>query len=136
VVSGQPSASILLVEDNDNLRTLLQRTLQGAGFSVLSASDGAEALRLCQRHNGAIDLTVSDVVMPEVNGLQMIAQIRSSRPSMKFLFITGFADAFPELREVKKNGGDVLEKPFLPSELMDKVEDMLNRKNLETGTDG
>jgi CheY-like chemotaxis protein len=136
VVSGQPSASILLVEDNDNLRTLLQRTLQGAGFSVLSASDGAEALRLCKQHDGAIDLTVSDVVMPGVNGLQMIEQIRSSRPGMKFLFITGFADAFPELREVKENGGDVLEKPFLPSELMDKVEDMLNRKNLETGTDG
>jgi CheY-like chemotaxis protein len=132
--SRQPSASILLVEDNDNLRNLLQRTLEGGGFSVLSASDGAEALRLCQQHDGAISLTVSDIVMPQLNGLRMTEQIRAARPKMKFLFITGFADEFPELRELIKNGADVLEKPFLPSELMGKVEKMLNQENLATGT--
>jgi CheY-like chemotaxis protein len=135
VPSGQAPASILLVEDNDNLRTLLQRTLRGAGYSVLTASNGAEALRLCQQHDGAIDLIVSDVVMPEVNGLQVIEQIRGSRPGMKFLFITGFADAFLELREMKKKGGNVLEKPFLPSELMGKIEEILNQQNLDTGTE-
>jgi DNA-binding response OmpR family regulator len=123
-----------LVEDNDTLRNLLQRTLEGAGFSVLSASDGAEALRLCQQHDGAINLTVSDIVMPQLNGLQMTEQIRAARPKMKFLFITGFVDEFPELRELIKNGGDVLEKPFLPSELLGKVEKMLNQENLATGT--
>ena len=132
--SRQSSVSILLVEDNDNLRNLLQRTLEGSGFSVLSASDGAEALRLCQQHDGAINLTVSDIVMPQLNGLQMTEQIRAARPKMKFLFITGFADEFPELRELIKNGGDVLEKPFLPSELLGKVEKMLNQENLATGT--
>jgi CheY-like chemotaxis protein len=132
--SWQPSASLLLVEDNDTLRNLLQRTLQGAGFSVLSASDGVEALRLCQQHDGAINLTVSDIVMPQLNGLQMTEQIRAARPKMKFLFITGFADEFPELRELIKNGGDVLEKPFLPSELIGKVEKILNQENLATGT--
>jgi CheY-like chemotaxis protein len=125
-----------LVEDNDNLRNLLQRTLEGGGFSVLSASDGAEALRLCQQHDGAISLTVSDIVMPQLNGLQMTEQIRAARPKMKFLFITGFADEFPELRELIKNGADVLEKPFLPSELMGKVEKMLNDENRATGTEG
>jgi CheY-like chemotaxis protein len=130
----QRSVTLLIVEDNDNLRNLLQRTLEGAGFSVLSASDGAEALRLCQQHDGAINLTVSDIVMPQLNGLQMTEQIRAARPKMKFLFITGFADEFPELRELIKNGGDVLEKPFLPSELMGKVEKMLNQENLTTGT--
>ena len=134
--SRQPSASILLVEDNDNLRNLLQRTLEGGGFSVLSACDGAEALQLCQQHGGPIDLTVSDIVMPRLNGLQMTEQIRATRPKMKFLFITGFADEFPGLRELIKNGGDVLEKPFLPSELMGKVEKMLNQENLATGTEG
>ena len=134
--SRQPSASILLVEDNDILRNLLQRTLEGVGFSVISASDGAEALRLCQEHDGAISLTVSDIVMPQLNGLQMTEQIRAARPKMKFLFITGFAAEFPELRELIKNGGDVLEKPFLPSELIGKVEKMLNQENLATGTEG
>jgi CheY-like chemotaxis protein len=134
--SWRPSASILLVEDNDSLRNLLQRTLEGAGFPVLSASDGAEALRLCQQHDGAINLTVSDIVMPRLNGLRLAEEIRAVRPEMKFLFITGFADEFPELRELIKNGGDVLEKPFLPSELMGKVEKMLNQENLATGTQG
>src|ERR1035438_4422445 len=54
------SVTILIVEDNDNLRNLLQRTLEGVGFSVLTASDGTEALRLCRQHGGALDLTVSD----------------------------------------------------------------------------
>jgi CheY-like chemotaxis protein len=134
--SRQPFACILLVEDSDILRNLLQRTLEGAGFSVLSASDGAEALRLCQEHDGAINLAVSDIVMPGLSGLQLSEQIRAARPEMKFLFITGFAAEFPELRELIKNGGDVLEKPFLPSELVGRVEKMLNEGNAATGTEG
>ena len=130
------SACILLVEDNDNLRNLLQRTLEGSGYSVLSASDGAEALRLCDQHEGAIDLTVSDIVMPRLNGLQLKEQILAIRPGMRFLFITGFAEEFPELRELIKNGGDVLGKPFLPSELVAKVEQMLNQEDIATGTNG
>jgi CheY-like chemotaxis protein len=134
--SRQPSVCILLVEDNDNLRNLLQRTLEGAGFSVLAASDGAEALRLCQWHDGAIDLTVSDVVMPRLNGIQLKEQIMAIRPGMRFLFITGFAEEFPELREMIENGGGILQKPFLPSELVAEVEQMLNRENFATGTEG
>jgi CheY-like chemotaxis protein len=132
----KPSVCILLVEDNDNLRNLLQRTLEGAGFSVLAASDGTEALRLCQRHDGAIDLTVSDVVMPRLNGLQLKEQILAIRPRMRFLFITGFAEEFPELRELIENGRGILQKPFLPSELVAKVEQILNQENLATGTEG
>ena len=132
----QPSASILLVEDDDNLRNLLQRSLEGGGFSVVSASDGAQALRLCQVHDVAINLTVTDIVMPRLNGLQMTEQIRAACPEMKFLFITGFAEEFPELQELIKNGADVLEKPFLPSDLRGKVENLLNQKNLATGTEG
>jgi CheY-like chemotaxis protein len=134
--SRRTSASILLVEDNDNLRSLLQRTLEGVGFSVLAASDGAEALRLCQQHDGAIDLAVSDIVMPRLNGLQLSEQIRAARPEMRFLFVTGFADEFPELRELIKSGATILEKPFLPSELLRKVEDTLNQREAATGTEG
>jgi CheY-like chemotaxis protein len=136
MANGQASARILLVEDNDNLRNLLQRTLEGAGFSVLSASDGAEALRMCQQHGGAIDLTVSDIVMPQLNGLQMMEQIRVACPNLKFLFITGFADEFRELHELNRNVADVLEKPFLPSELVGRVEKMLNQQNIASGTEG
>ena len=132
----QPSATILLAEDNDNLRNLLHRVLEGDGFSVLPAADGAEALCLCQQHDGTIDLMVSDIVMPQFNGLQLAERIRGAHPETKFLFITGFGDQFPELREPIKYGANILEKPFLPSELLRKVEDILNHGKAATGTEG
>jgi CheY-like chemotaxis protein len=63
-----------------------------------------QALRLCHQHDGVIDLTVRDIVMPQLNSLQMTKQIRAARPKMKFLFITVYADEFPTLHEVIKNG--------------------------------
>jgi CheY-like chemotaxis protein len=132
----QLSGTVLLVEDSDNLRNLLHRTLEGSGFSILSAADGAEALRLCQQHDGTIDLVVSDIVMPRFNGLELEERIRTIRPETKFLFITGFGELFPELRERTKYGASILEKPFLPSELLRKVEDTLNQGKAATGTEG
>jgi CheY-like chemotaxis protein len=125
------SVTILIVEDNDNLRNLLQRTLEGVGFSVLPAANGAEALRRSEQHEGTIEIVVSDIVMPELNGLDLSKRIRVARSEPKFLFITGFGDQFPELREY---GGNVLEKPFLPSELLREVEDILNQGHAATGT--
>jgi CheY-like chemotaxis protein len=125
------SITILIVEDNDNLRNLLQRTLEGVGFSVFPAADGAEALRWSEQHEGKIEIVVSDIVMPELNGLELSKRIRVARPETKFLFITGFGDQFPELREYGEN---ILEKPFLPSELVRKVDDILNQGQAATGT--
>jgi CheY-like chemotaxis protein len=103
------SATILIIEDNDNLRNLLQRTLEGVGFSVLPAADGEEALRWSERHEGTIEILVTDIVLPDLNGLELSKLIRVARPETKFLFITGFVDQFPELREY---GAGILEKPF------------------------
>jgi DNA-binding NtrC family response regulator len=74
---------------------------------------------------------VSDIVMPGLNGLELSKLIRAARPETKFLFITGFGDQFPELREY---GADILEKPFLSSELLRKVEEILNQGKTATGT--
>jgi YesN/AraC family two-component response regulator len=79
---------------------------------------------------------VSDIVMPRLNGLQLSEQARVAHPAMKFMFITGFADDFPELRELINIGATILEKPFLPSELLSKVEDTLNQRKAATGTEG
>jgi CheY-like chemotaxis protein len=132
----QRSVTILIVEDDDNLRNLLHRALEGNGFSVLGAAGGAEALRLCEQHDGTIDLLVSDIVMPRLNGLELEERIRAARPETKVLLITGFGDQFPELRERIKYGVNILEKPFLPSELLRKVEDTLNHGTAATGTEG
>jgi CheY-like chemotaxis protein len=127
------SVTILIIEDNDNLRNLLQRTLEGVGFSVLPAADGAEALRWSEQAEGTIDIVVSDIVMPGFNGLELSKLIRAARPETAFLFITGFGAQFPELRD---GGANILEKPFLPSELVRKVEDILNQGKAATGTGG
>ena len=127
----QRSVTVLIVEDNDNLRNLLQRTLEGIGFSVLPAADGEEALRRSTQHEGTIEIVVSDIVMPGLDGLELSKRIRAARPETTFLFITGFGDQFPELREY---GANILEKPFLPSELVRKVDDILDQGQGATGT--
>ena len=76
-----------------------------------------------------------DTSMPGLNGLQLSEQARASHPEMKLLFITGFADDFPELRELVKIGATILEKPFLPSEFLRQVEVTLNPGNAATGTE-
>jgi CheY-like chemotaxis protein len=131
--SRQLSGTILLVEDDDIMRDLLQRTLAGAGYSVHPAADGAEALRWSQQHEGSIDVLVSDIVVPGLGRVELSQRIRAARPETKFLFITGFGDQFPELREY---GATILEKPFLPSELLHKVEEILNQGKSATGTGG
>lgn len=131
----QRSATILLVEDNASLRDLLQRTLEGVGFSVFSAADGAEALQLYRQEHHAVDLVVSDIVMPGLNGIELADRILADRPEMKFLFITGFGNEF-SLHELMKYGATVLEKPFLPSDLVRKVEDTLHIGQESTGTQG
>ena len=134
--SRQLSANIMLVEDNDNLRLLLQRTLEGVGFSVFAAGDGAEAIRLWQQHEGTISLVITDIAIPHVDGVQLAERICAAHPDVKILFITGFSDQFPELDKLIKNGATILVKPFLPSELLGRVEEMLNPGNSATGTDG
>lgn len=130
------AVTILIVEDDDNLRHILHRALEGHGFSVFPAAESTEALRLCQQQHRTIDLVVSDIVLPGLNGLELAERIRAARPAMKFLFITGFGDQFPELGELIKSGANILEKPFLPSELLRKVEDTFNRGKAATGTEG
>jgi len=125
------SATILILEDNANLRELLQRALERHGFSVLPAANATEALRWSEQHEGTIEILVCDVVMPGLNGLEVSKRIRAARPETKVLFVTGFGDQFPELRNY---GTDILEKPFLPSELLRKVEDTLNPGRSATGT--
>jgi two-component system, cell cycle sensor histidine kinase and response regulator CckA len=76
---------------------------------------------------------MSDIVMPGLGGIELSQRIRAARPETKVLFITGFGNQFPELHE---HGADILEKPFLPSELLHKMEEILNQGRSATGTGG
>ena len=116
----------LLVEDESGLRRLMSKVLEKQGYRVLEAKGGEEALSICQDSLAHIDLVVTDYAMPRMTGLQLKEKIVALKPSMKFLLISGYAEGVVEdnLQQVL-NGGDFLEKPFLPEELARKVREML-----------
>jgi CheY-like chemotaxis protein len=120
------SVTILIVEDDSVLRELLQRALEAYGFSVLSAANGAEALHWSERHEGTIEIVVTDLVLSDISGLEFSKRIRGARPETKLLFVTDFGDQVLELLRYEAN---ILEKPFLPSELVRKVDDIINQGN-------
>ncbi len=124
------SATILLVEDESGLRRLMSKVLEKQGYRVLEAKDGEEALSICQENLAHIDLVVTDYAMPRMTGLQLKEKIVALKPSMKVLLISGYAEGVVEdnLQQVL-NGGDFLEKPFLPEELARKAREILGRIN-------
>jgi CheY-like chemotaxis protein len=131
VAPHRRSVTILIVEDDSVLRQLLQRALEGYGFLVLPAANGAEALHWSERHEGTIEVVVTDIVLSDINGFELSERIRAARPETKPLFVTGFGDQIPELL---KHEANILEKPFLPSELVRKVDDIINPGKDATGT--
>jgi two-component system cell cycle sensor histidine kinase/response regulator CckA len=106
------SGTLLLVEDEDAVRSFAARALGTRGYEVLQASTGAEALEVFEEHEGKVDLVVSDVVMPEMDGPTLLKELRKKVPDMKFVFMSGYAeDAFK--RNLDENETfTFLQKPF------------------------
>lgn len=123
-------ATILLVEDEPGLRKLMSKVLEKQGYRVLEAKDGGEALSVCQDSFAHIDLVVTDYAMPRMTGLQLREQLVALRPNMRMLLISGYAEGVVQDGPQRNlNGGDFLEKPFLPEELARKVREILSRIN-------
>jgi two-component system, cell cycle sensor histidine kinase and response regulator CckA len=115
---------ILIVEDADLVRELVADTLESYGYRVLSASRGDEALALVESHDGDIDLLLTDVVMPGMNGGQLAERLVALQPSIKVLFTSGYPDDV-----VRRHGGavahDFLAKPYLPEDLARMIRRLL-----------
>jgi two-component system, cell cycle sensor histidine kinase and response regulator CckA len=117
--------TILLVEDEEGLRGLNARGLASRGYTVLEAGNGVEALEVLEREGGAVDLVVSDVVMPEMDGPTLLKEMRKTNPDLKIIFVSGYAeDAF------EKNlpeGGQFafLAKPFTLKQLVAAVKETI-----------
>ncbi len=122
----QASETVLLVEDEAVLRGLLHETLASCGYRVLVARDAAEALQMADEHAGPIHLLVTDVIMPGFTGVEAAAQLRPTRPEMKVLFISGYADAASVQRGMIGAGPAFLSKPFTPDTLLRKVHALLD----------
>ena len=119
-LTGQ--GTILLVEDEEGLRSLNARGLRSRGYSVIEASNGVEAMEALEQKNGAVDLVVSDVVMPEMDGPALLKAMRARNPDLKIIFVSGYAeDAFDKsvLRDDEQFA--FLPKPFALSALVEKV---------------
>ena len=118
---GPREATILVAEDLVAVRGLLCRILEQRGHRVLSARDGEEALAIAARHAGPIDLLVSDIAMPRVNGLALAERLTATRPGLPVLFVSGQAADDPDAQAAAGPGRAFLAKPFTVDELIDKV---------------
>jgi two-component system cell cycle sensor histidine kinase/response regulator CckA len=117
---------ILLVEDEPEVRQLVQKLLVMQGYDVVSAGNGDEALALLEQMTGPIDLMVTDVVMPGMSGRQLADRLCKTRPAMKLLFMSGFTDDAIVDRGTLLPGTAFLQKPFTPAALGKKVREVLD----------
>jgi PAS domain S-box-containing protein len=117
--------TILLVEDQKEVRSFAKAALRQHGYPVLEASDGDEALSVAKQHLGQIDLLVTDVVMPGLNGKELSERLEELRPNLKVLFISGYTADVISNRGVLDPGVAFLHKPFGQEELARKVREVL-----------
>jgi two-component system, cell cycle sensor histidine kinase and response regulator CckA len=120
--------TVLLVEDDDGVRRLIAQTLRGAGYTVLEANHGGEAVRLAERYDGPVHLLVSDVVMPEMGGRVLAERLAAARPGMKVLFVSGYTDDAVVRHGVLEAEMAFLQKPFTPGLLVRKVRNVLDHR--------
>jgi len=122
--------TILLVEDQADVRRIAREVLVRHGYTVLEACDGTEALDQAARHNGAIHLLLTDVVMPGLDGRELARRITSQCAGVRTLYMSGYADALVDHDGVLEPGLALLQKPFTPGRLLQKVREVLDAKLL------
>ena len=119
------SETILIVEDEDLVRALAEESLGSNGYTVLTASDGDAAVALSNRHEGRIDLLLTDMVMPGMNGIELAAALAPSRHDMKVLYCSGYSD-HAILNRHPHDGLTYLQKPYTPDRLSARVREVLD----------
>jgi len=124
-LSERATETILLVEDEEMVRNLTVNILEGKGYRVLAARNGDEALAISGSHVGPIDMVLTDVVMPRMNGRQIAERISNLRPDIPVLYMSGYTDEAIVRHEVIEPGTNFLQKPFTTEGLASKVRDVL-----------
>ena len=116
--------TVLLVEDEDSIRSLLADALGKAGITVLTAGDGNQALQIARGHQGTIDVLVTDMVMPNLSGRQLAEELHVTHPNTTIVFMSGYMEdrTLPDRRQINST---YLQKPFTPSELLRHLADVL-----------
>jgi len=123
--STNGKATILIVEDDPGIRDLSAKILSRCGYHVLAAGGGEEAREICERHDGAIHLLLSDVVMPGMTGPMVAEMLTAMRPGLKVVFMSGYTDDVVVRHGVMEHEVPFLQKPFTPERLANKIGEVL-----------
>ncbi|MGI5865503.1 MAG: PAS domain-containing protein [Myxococcales bacterium] len=120
------SETVLIVEDEPTVRKTAERVLRTAGYTVLTAASGGDALVLCEKHLASIDLLLTDVVMPQMSGRALSERLSSLRPELKTLYMSGYTDDALRQHDVFAPGKGFITKPFSAATLTRKVRELLD----------
>jgi CheY-like chemotaxis protein len=126
------TALLELVPDEDALREVTHRILAGRGYRVIPAMNGTEALAAAAERPGAVDLLLSDVIMPHMNGAQLAKQIQREQPSIRVMFMSGFAQSILDSGDRLDAGVVLIEKPFTGPSLLASVGQVLKDETVST----
>jgi CheY-like chemotaxis protein len=125
--------TVLVVDDEPEVRELASEILRRVGYSVLEAADGAGALEAAGRHEGEIHLLVTDMVMPGVSGRDLAERLRALRPGLRVLYISGYVQDASARAALASDRSAFVAKPFTPGLLTDRVRELLATADAEAG---
>jgi CheY-like chemotaxis protein len=121
--------TILVVDNEEDLRNASCEYLESCGYRVLSAGDGKEAIEICDRHTGSISLLISDIVMPRMSGRGLVDHVRKTRPGTNVLIISGYADDAVRRHGIVLDPACFLQKPFTFQALSAKIRAILDKES-------
>ena len=120
--------TILLVEDEEMLRSLAKMVLKGKGYNVVTASDGEEAVRMFMLRKNDIALVLSDMGLPKLNGYDVLKQVKHINPSVKFIIASGYIEPVERSEILKSGARDFIQKPYVPNEMLRKIREVLDEE--------
>jgi CheY-like chemotaxis protein len=129
-MSAKSEMTILVVDDEPEVRKLVGAMVGQSGYNVLTADSGEHALTLYRNHKGPIDLLITDVIAPGMSGPMLADKLTALQPGLKVMYISGYDNTHVVQKYVVEKGHVLLAKPFTLNELSDKVQEMLHGEHV------
>lgn len=117
---------ILLVEDEEMLRELAKMSLKGSGYRVMTASEGEEAIRIYKVHHNEIDLVLSDMGLPKLDGYSIFKELKKINPTVKFVLASGYIDPAQKSEILKSGVKEFIQKPYAPNDMLKRIRNVLD----------